>query len=280
MNNHASKEIQEIFGSKIFDTPKPTKLIKHLLEISTNSSSVESETNEAIHSDDKAKDCHENQRFSRNNNANAGNDEADIILDFFAGSGTTAHAVMEQNAADGGNCKFILVQIDELIDESKSKTSFDFCKNELNSTSPVISDIAIERVKRAVQKIKEQGNLLNQNADLGFCVYDIKESDKIINNPDGTLDLWDKNGLSKFDEALNLALQSGKMLDIKLEEICTYKLYKFDDSYFIIGLSDEVLEILEKTNDEQAFISGYSDINLEYFLNLQSVLDKRLNVVY
>ncbi|ANE36056.1 type III restriction/modification system, mod subunit [Campylobacter iguaniorum] len=243
MNQNATKELLNLGMGEYFMYPKSVEFIKEIINHSTN-------------------------------------DNHDIILDFFAGSGTTAHAVMEQNAIDGVNRKFILVQIDEPIGENKSKTAFDFCKNELNSDRPVISDITIERVKRAGQKIKEQGNLLNQNADLGFCVYDINDSAKIINNPDGTLDLWDKNELSKFDEALNLALQSGKMLDIKLEEICTDKLYKFDDSYFIVGLSDEVLEILEKTNDEQVFISGYSDINLEYFLNLQSVLDKRLNVVY
>ena len=73
----------------------------------------------------------------------------DIILDFFAGSGTTAHAVMAQNLADNGNRKFILVQLDESIDEKKSKTAFDFCKNELKSEIPNISDITIERVKRA-----------------------------------------------------------------------------------------------------------------------------------
>ena len=77
-----------MFGCIIFETPKPVELIKHMLKIAT-----------------------------KNN---------DIILDFFAGSGTTAQAVMELNAEDKGNREFILVQIDEEIKEDKSKSAYDF----------------------------------------------------------------------------------------------------------------------------------------------------------
>lgn len=79
--------------------------------------------------------------------------DSDIILDFFAGSGTTAHAVMAQNLEDGGNRKFILVQLDEKIDEKKSKTAYDFCKNELKSKNPTIFDITKERILRAAQSL-------------------------------------------------------------------------------------------------------------------------------
>ncbi|MCE2687996.1 MAG: site-specific DNA-methyltransferase, partial [Rickettsiales bacterium] len=107
------------------------------------------------------------------------------ILDFFAGSGTTAQAVMELNKKDGGNRKFILCQIDELINAEKKKEAFDFCLK--NGLEPIISSITIERVKRAGEKIlteiKEQKNLLNQEdkgLDVGFKVFDLIETSKII----------------------------------------------------------------------------------------------------
>lgn len=114
----ATKEILNLFNNqKIFDTPKPLNLIKILLQLSTTPNSN------------------------------------DIILDFFAGSGTTAQAVMELNAGDNGNREFILVQLDEAIDKSKSKTAYEFCKNELGSENPTIFDITKERIKRASTKI-------------------------------------------------------------------------------------------------------------------------------
>lgn len=79
--------------------------------------------------------------------------DSDIILDFFAGSGTTAHAVMAQNLEDGGNRKFILVQLDEKIDERNSKVAYDFCKNELKSKNPTIFDITKERILRAARNL-------------------------------------------------------------------------------------------------------------------------------
>lgn len=233
-----NNNLKDIFKAQIFDFPKPIKLLKRILEISSNPT------------------------------------ENDIILDFFAGSGTTAHAVMAQNAIDGGNRKFILVQLDEKIDEKKSKTAFDFCKNELGSKKPVISDITIERVKRAGNKLEKP------NLDTGFCVYDLTDKDTLIQKSDGTLDLYLNRDLTPLDKALNLALQSGKTVDIKPEEICKDKLYKFDDSYYIVSYDKNVLESLEVTIDKPVYISGYSDIKLDDFLNLQSVLKDRLNVVY
>ena len=97
-------------------TPKPYQLIKHFIEISTEPS--------------------------------------DLILDFFAGSGTTGDAVMQLNAEDGGNRKYILVQIPEAINPQKSKTAYDFVKNELH-TEPTIFEITKERLLRAANKINE-----------------------------------------------------------------------------------------------------------------------------
>lgn len=241
-NETASKELLNLFNNqKIFNFNKPISLIQYLIQLSTD---IGDENGD------------------------------DIILDFFAGSGTTAHAVMAQNAIDGGNRKFILVQLDEKIDEKKSKTAFDFCKNELGSKEPVISDITIERVKRAGNKLEKP------NLDTGFCVYDLTDKDTLIQKSDGTLDLYLNRDLTPLDKALNLALQSGKTVDIKSEEICKDKLYKFDDSYYIVSYDKNVLESLEATTDKPVYISGYSDIKLDDFLNLQSVLKNRLNVVY
>ena len=109
-NDAANKEIQLLFGGKApFDTPKPTKLIEQMLKI--------------------------------------GSDKGAIILDFFSGSATTAHAVMQLNAEDGGNRQFIMVQLPELTDE-KSEAFKAGYKN--------ICEIGKERIRRAGAKIKEE----------------------------------------------------------------------------------------------------------------------------
>ncbi|MDY5519208.1 site-specific DNA-methyltransferase [Campylobacter lanienae] len=237
MNQSATKGLKELNMVEAFSFPKSVEFIQEIINHATN-------------------------------------DNHDIILDFFAGSGTTAHAVMAQNAQDNGNRKFILVQLDEKIDEKKSKTAFDFCKNELGSKEPVISDITIERVKRAGNKLEKP------NLDTGFCVYDLTDKDALIQKSDGSLELYLNRDLTPLDKALNLALQSGKTIDIKSEEICKDKLYKFDDSYYIVSYDKNVLESLEATTDKPVYISGYNDIKIDDFLNLQSVLKDRLNVVY
>lgn len=101
-----------------------------------------------------------------------------IILDFFAGSGTTAQAVMELNKEDGGNRKFILCQLDEEI--NKNQEAINFCKE--NNLDPLISNLCIERVKRAGNILKEELKE-NNNLDLGFKVYECKDLEvKTINN--------------------------------------------------------------------------------------------------
>ena len=115
-----------------FTNPKPTNLIKYLIEITSNNN--------------------------------------DLILDFFAGSGTTADAVMQLNAEDNGNRKFILVQIDEKIDPKKNKTAYDFVKDELGVKNPTIFDITKERIIRSAKKIKEENE--NIDIDLGFKLFE------------------------------------------------------------------------------------------------------------
>ena len=86
----------------------------------------------------------------------------DLILDFFAGSGTTAHAVMDLNAEDGGDRKFILVQIAEPTDKKSEAYKAGY---------QTIFDITKARIEKAGQKIKSESSLLNQNMDLGFKIY-------------------------------------------------------------------------------------------------------------
>ncbi|MGH1614083.1 site-specific DNA-methyltransferase [Helicobacter pylori] len=201
--------------------------------------------------------------------------EGDIILDFFAGSGTTAHAVMELNAEDKGNREFILVQIDEEIKEDKS--TYNFCKNVLKSAKPVISDITIERVKRAAQKII--GSSKDSGLDLGFKVYTLQDKVQITNDKE-EITLFNHSHLTPFDKALNLALQCGKTLDQALEIIIKDKLYKCEDAYFCIVCDKEAQEYLAKSKNEMIFLDGYEEIDLQAFLNLNASFKERLSVVY
>ena len=235
-NDNANKNLQEIFGQKnIFDYSKSAELIKFLIsQIST----------------------------SANSN--------DIILDFFAGSGTTAQAVMELNAEDGGNRQFILVQIDEPINEEKSKAAYDFCKNELKSENPTISDITIERVKRAAKKI---------NANICLNIFTLESKPELIGD-ETSLKLEANADLSALDKAINLALSAGKTLSQTLQVVIEDKLYKCEDSYFCIECDKGVFETLAKTSDEYIYLDGFMDMNLESFLNLDAQFKERLNIVY
>ncbi len=201
--------------------------------------------------------------------------KGDIILDFFAGSGTTAHAVMELNAEDKGNREFILVQIDKEIKEDKS--AYDFCKKELKSAKPCLSDITIERVKRAAQKIIQSSK--DSGLDLGFKVYTLQDKAQIANDKE-EITLFNHSNLTPFDKALNLALQCGKTLNQALEIIIKDKLYKCEDAYFCIVCDEEVQEYLAKSKNEMIFLDGYEEIDLQAFLNLNASFKERLSVVY
>jgi adenine-specific DNA-methyltransferase len=116
-NQEAAQELRKLFdGELFFQTPKPIRLIERIIRL--------------------------------------GSDYSDIILDFFAGSGATGDAVLQMNAEDGGNRRFILVQLPEPID-SKNKNAYDFIKNELNAL-PTIFEITKERLIRAANKIKKE----------------------------------------------------------------------------------------------------------------------------
>lgn len=243
----ASEYLKDLFNvsdseNPIFSNPKPVNLMKRILEVAT----------------------------SKNSN--------DIILDFFAGSGTTAQAVMELNAEDKGNRQFILVQIDEEIKEDKSKSAYDFCKKELKSENPVISDITIERVKRAAQKIIQSSK--DNDLNLGFKVFTLEDKPEIIIDKDKNLKLINRRNLSVIDKVVNMFLISGKTLDKKIENIFDGKLYKCEDSFYLISFNKEILKYLIKTQNEYIFIDAYGDIELEDFLNLDAGFKERLKVVY
>lgn len=116
ITEQGSTELRKFGMGDAFDFPKPTFLLKKILNIGSNLDS--------------------------------------ICLDFFAGSGTTGQATMQLNADDGGNRKFILVQIPEPIDHKKNKAAYDFVKNELKA-EPTIFEITKERLLRASKKINE-----------------------------------------------------------------------------------------------------------------------------
>jgi len=143
-NEIGSEEIKELFGKRVFSNPKPRKLIEKL----TNSAGVKNR---------------------------------EIVLDFFAGSGTTGHAVMGQNGADSGNRRYILVQLPEPLDPKKSeqKVAADFC-DELGKPRN-ISELTKERVRRAGAKFKAENP--EWQCDTGFRVFKLDTSNIRAWNP-------------------------------------------------------------------------------------------------
>ncbi|MDP4007748.1 MAG: site-specific DNA-methyltransferase [Candidatus Peregrinibacteria bacterium] len=208
--DQASKELNELMGAKVFDFPKPTGLIRRMLTVATESE--------------------------------------DIVLDFFAGSGTTAHAVMELNSKDGGNRKCISVQLPELCDE-KSEAFKSGYKN--------ISDISKERIRRAGKRIKdEKGSQLDLDGnklDTGFKVFkldqsnfkiwrtDVKNDEELIEQMNIFVDNVKKE--STQDNILyELVLKSGLDLnvDVDKKEADKKAYYLLDGGKLVICLEDKL----------------------------------------
>jgi adenine-specific DNA-methyltransferase len=125
-NRSSKNELRELFpDAESFDTPKPTRLIERMLRLAT------------------------------------GTTDENLVLDFFAGSGTTAHAVLKLNQEDNGKRKFILVQLPEPTGRENYKT---------------IADIAKERIRRAGAKIKADAAITAPDLDIGFRVLKIDTS--------------------------------------------------------------------------------------------------------
>lgn len=128
-NDYGKKAIKELFGANVMSFPKPPELIKRMVSIGSRSDS--------------------------------------IILDFFSGSATTAHAVMQLNAEDGGHRKFIMVQLPEKCDEASEAYKAGY---------KTICEIGKERIRRAGDKIKSESPMTTQDLDVGFRVLKLDDT--------------------------------------------------------------------------------------------------------
>ena len=232
-SDSASKLVnQEIFGNtELFDTPKPLELLNYFINITT--------------------------------------DENDIILDFFSGSGTTAHAVMDLNTQDNGNRKFICVQWAENT-PGKSEAK--------KAGYETIFDITKARIDKAGEQIGK--------GDIGFRTFEIVEDQKqkIYQksleevNQDDLLSLMEKPDISSNEEILyNLFIAETLPLSTKHQELIKDKLYLASNVAFILGdiTSDELVEAL-KDKKECEYITVYSPniSNDKFTLEIESNISK------
>lgn len=201
-NQEAAREIKTLFSETygVFDTPKPTRLIRGMLTLTTS--------------------------------ADAG--EPEIIMDFFAGSATTAHAVLAANHEDEANFRFITIQFPEPTGRKEFTT---------------IADIGKERVRRVIKKLKKEKqpklNFKSAPADLGFKVFKLVESNfkpwKGVEKRNGkdyseTMEMF-TDPLAKGWEPINViyevALKEGYSLNIRIDEVKGIKgnrVYQVTDS--------------------------------------------------
>jgi len=186
LNSSGSAELRSLGLQGLFDNPKPVELLKWCINLSTNSS--------------------------------------DLILDFFAGSGTTGQAVWDLNKEDGGNRKFILVQLDEKVQDEEIKKEF-----------PTVADICIERLRRVSEKYRKEDN----NHDFGFKIFRLdksnfnlkdefeipadKSAEDIKQKYLNWLGLWiDQplvDGWKNIDVVYEVILKEGLNLNSKIEEV-------------------------------------------------------------
>lgn len=106
------------------------------------------------------------------------------------------------------------------------------------------------------------------------------EKPELISDDVGTLSLENHANLSPYEKVLNLALQDCKTLDNDIKMILKDKIYQCEQSFYVVKFDDEVLNFLKNTQNENVYINGFDDINLEIYLNLESFLKERLKVVY
>lgn len=211
-NQESDKEFLELFDKKYFDYTKPIKLIYNLVK----------------------------SNFT----------EEGIILDFFSGSATTAHAVMQLNSEDGGNRKFIMVQLPEKTDE-KSEAFKAGYKN--------ICEIGKERIRRAGKKIKKESPLTTQDLDTGFRVLkldstnmqDIYYSPKDISQADLFSQVDNvKPDRTGEDLLFQVMLELGATLDSKIETttVAGKTIYNVAEGYLVAcfdpNVTDEVVKAI------------------------------------
>lgn len=196
--------LKELFQGRLFDNPKPIALISDFIKIGTNNES--------------------------------------IILDFFSGSATTAHAVMKLNAEDGGNRKFIMVQLPEKTDE-KSEAYKAGYKN--------ICEIGKERIRRAGKKVKEEVGSSVQNLDTGFRVLklDTSNMEDVYYTPQEfeLQSLFNENvkaDRTNEDLLFQVMLDLGIELSAKIEskQIAGKHVHFVDDNYLVACFDRDVNE--------------------------------------
>lgn len=204
LNIQANFEMKRLFGNAYFSFPKPTTLLKHLLNM-----------------------------FYLND---------EVILDFFSGSATTAHAVMELNAEDGGCRKYIMVQLPEPCDEKSEAYKAGF-KN--------IAEIGKERIRRAGKKIKEE---TGADIDYGFRVYRVDSSnmkdvyyrpDELDQNLLDQLESNIKEDRTGLDLLTQVMLEAGLELSLPIE---TKKIYG-KEVHFVAG--DSLVACFDEDVDEK-----------------------------
>lgn len=211
----ANQEIKDLFeGNSPFDTPKPVPLIKRMLNISCET--------------------------------------GDIVLDFFAGSCTTADAVMQLNAEDGGNRKFICVQLPEACDKDSEAAKAGFA---------TIADIGRERIRRAAKKIGEESkgklDFDGGTLDLGFKAFRLEESNfkpwcgvfKDAAELEKALTLFVDNvrdGAVSEDILYELILKAGLDVNVPVETKKRYgkTYYCLDGGRLIVCLEEKITQTL------------------------------------
>lgn len=206
-----TQEVRDLFsGKSIFDFTKPSELIKFLVGLEINS--------------DSSKDY--------------------IVLDFFSGSATTAHAVMKLNSEDGGKRKFIMVQLPEITDEKSEARKAGY---------ETICQIGEERIRRAGKKVKEEAGMQGQDLDIGYRVLKLDSSnmEDVFYTPE---DFDAKNIFTTVDNVksdrtpLDLLFQVLPELNIelsaKIEEkaVNGKKVFFVDSNYLIATFDTEVNE--------------------------------------
>ena len=218
-------EIMELFeNQKVFDYPKPTTFIERLIKYG----------------------------FVKKD---------DIVLDFFSGSGTTAHAAFNYNLKEGQKCQTILVQFPENLDESLTSASTDAKKtikvaidylDSLNKKH-FIPEIAKERIRRAGKKIKEESPLTTQDLDTGFRVFRVDSSN--YEEVEHTPKEWNQDQLDLFlnnikSDRTDLDLLFGCMLDwgvqlslpMTTEEVDGKKIYTVNEGDLVACFADKVTD--------------------------------------
>ena len=221
-SQEATQEVKKIFkGNTFFDYPKPIRLIKKITQIGTH--------------------------------------EDSIILDFFSGSATTAHAVMQLNAEDGGKRKFIMVQLPEVTsDKSEAK----------KAGYDTICDIGEERIRRAAKKIKEE---TNADIDYGFRVFRVDSSNMkdVYYRPQDLKQeeialLADniKEDRTPEDLLFQVMLDLGVLLSSKIEEkdIAGKRVFTVEDGYLIACFDKDVTEeVVMAIAKEKPFYAVFRD---------------------